>query len=141
MQEYLYIYNNQQFETEQAVRNAIMKNERKAIPSTNHSDVIQFWKEHKVTVCKVEQTVTKEQLEQQIRTKRNQLLQQCDYYVINDYPSNPDDLNAVKAYRQALRDITKQTEYPFNVEWPTKPNCLLDNVTVLNNALPSKLIS
>jgi hypothetical protein len=27
-----------------------------------------------------------------------------------------------QAYRQALRDITTQSEYPYSVVWPTKPS-------------------
>jgi hypothetical protein len=29
--------------------------------------------------------------------------------------------NEWQTYRQALRDITKQSGYPFNVVWPTQP--------------------
>jgi hypothetical protein len=33
----------------------------------------------------------------------------------------PVDKAAYAAYRQALRDITKQTGFPWTVEWPVQP--------------------
>ena len=35
-----------------------------------------------------------------------------------DYPITAKSLEAVKKYRQALRDITVQKGFPFTVEWP-----------------------
>ena len=50
---------------------------------------------------------------------RNTLLSNCDWIVsITDY--NMANKNDWVAYRQALRDITKQ-ENPFRVMWPVVP--------------------
>lgn len=38
-----------------------------------------------------------------------------------DYPINAETLEAVKAYRQALRDLPQQEEFPLDVMWPKKP--------------------
>ena len=57
-----------------------------------------------------------------IRDKRNALLSATDYLLQPDYPISDTDREAVKAYRQALRDITKQEGFPENVVWPDKPS-------------------
>ena len=67
--------------------------------------------------------ITEEQLTEQIRKKRNKALKR----VI-------DNMNAVRwetltqqqkdeyiVYRQALLDIPQQTNFPYNVIWPTPP--------------------
>ena len=61
-----------------------------------------------------------------LREQRNQLLQQTDWRMTEDYPFN--DKEAWKAYRQALRDLPAnsspaQDEFGnlINVEWPKEP--------------------
>lgn len=61
----------------------------------------------------------------QIRSKRNALLSETDFYFMPDYPISDEELTALKAYRQALRDITMQAGFPFVVEWPTIPQLRL----------------
>jgi len=51
---------------------------------------------------------------QTIRIQRNQMLKDCDWTQLADSPVNK---TAWAAYRQALRDITAQSD-PFNIEWP-----------------------
>ena len=55
---------------------------------------------------------------QAIRTQRNQMLKDCDWTQLAD---SPVDRAAWAAYRQALRDITVQSD-PFNIEWPVPPD-------------------
>tara|TARA_R110000868_G_scaffold25149_3_gene98213 strand:+ start:187 stop:615 length:429 start_codon:yes stop_codon:yes gene_type:complete len=52
-----------------------------------------------------------------IRSHRDNLLQQTDWMALSDVTMTPE----WAAYRQALRDVTAQTGFPFAVEWPTKP--------------------
>ena len=52
------------------------------------------------------------------RTKRNKLLQDCDWTQVADAPV---DKIAWQSYRQALRDITEQAGFPLEIEWPVKP--------------------
>ena len=59
-----------------------------------------------------------------VRRKRDSLISGTDYYILPDYPSTPDGIEAVKAYRQALRDIPEQSGFPRNVEWPSLPSVL-----------------
>ena len=61
-----------------------------------------------------------------IRRKRNSLLSGTDYYTLPDYPEIPPEaLEAVKVYRQALRDIPEQAGFPRNVQWPEVPPVLM----------------
>ena len=56
-----------------------------------------------------------------IRSKRNLLLAETDYLLIPDYPISEEYLEKVKEYRQQLRDITKQDEFPKKVTFPNFP--------------------
>ena len=54
-----------------------------------------------------------------IRKQRNNLLIECDWTQGADVPDTIK--TAWVSYRQALRDITKQSD-PDNITWPTKPS-------------------
>lgn len=56
--------------------------------------------------------------EEDIRNKRNYLLDKSDWTQVDD---SPVDKIAWATYRQQLRDITLQTGFPTDVVWPTKP--------------------
>jgi DNA polymerase II small subunit/DNA polymerase delta subunit B len=56
------------------------------------------------------------QKENEVKIKRNILLQQTDWTQLEDIPQETRD--RYKAYRQALRDIPLQAGYPENVIWP-----------------------
>lgn len=64
------------------------------------------------------------ELASQIRSNRDATLEATDYLLAADYPISPEDLEEVKTYRQALRDITEQSGFPKNVVWPEKPSFL-----------------
>lgn len=55
------------------------------------------------------------------RVKRDALIMETDYLVMPDYPVTPAKLTAVKAYRQALRDVPAQANFPQTINWPAKP--------------------
>lgn len=59
-----------------------------------------------------------------IRDKRDNLIGETDYYLMPDYPSNPQNLEELKVYRQALRDVPKQEGFPRDVHWPDVPKFL-----------------
>lgn len=65
---------------------------------------------------------TDEELAERIRRDRDEKLEETDFFVMPDYPSDPKDLEEVKTYRQALRDITKQGGFPKEVTWPELPS-------------------
>ena len=64
----------------------------------------------------------------EIRREREKLLSGTDYLLQPDYPLNdpesdqynPEKIKEIKQFRQALRDITEQEDYPF-IELPTLP--------------------
>lgn len=60
----------------------------------------------------------------EIRDRRDNLLAETDYLIQPDYPISDADREAVKAYRQALRDITKQDGFPIDIVWPEKPEAV-----------------
>lgn len=56
----------------------------------------------------------------QIRTKRNQLLTECDWTQLPDAPLTAEQKQAWAVYRQALRDMPETCD-PCNPVWPMKP--------------------
>ena len=58
------------------------------------------------------------QLPQEVREKRNNLLKNSDWTQV---PDAPVDKVAWETYRQALRDITDQSGFPSDIQWPTEP--------------------
>ena len=54
----------------------------------------------------------------QLRTERNRLLLETDYWVLSD---TADITSEQTTYRQSLRDITKTATSLDGVTWPTKP--------------------
>lgn len=61
------------------------------------------------------------ELAAKIRSKRNSLLAETDYLLMNDYPITAENLTRIKKYRQLLRDITKQENFPTAVVFPEFP--------------------
>ena len=53
-----------------------------------------------------------------IKAERNQKLKDSDWTQVADAPVNK---TAWAVYRQALRDISTQTGFPWDVTWPTQP--------------------
>lgn len=56
-----------------------------------------------------------------VRVKRNLLIAATDYAMMPDYPISTDSLAAFTAYRQELRDITRQEGFPGAITWPIIP--------------------
>lgn len=63
----------------------------------------------------------REEAEKSVRAKRDSLISETDYLLASDYPIGAEDLEAVKVYRQALRDVPQQEGFPFDVVWPDLP--------------------
>lgn len=57
----------------------------------------------------------------QIRLQRDELLVATDKYMTIDYPISDELKNALRQYRQDLRDIPLQEGFPENIIWPTNP--------------------
>jgi len=56
-----------------------------------------------------------------VRDQRDRLLQETDWIVIKSYERGQNIPAEWELYRQALRDITEQAGFPYEVTWPTKP--------------------
>lgn len=57
----------------------------------------------------------------QVRNDRNNALSQSDWTQMPDTPLSAEKKAAWAAYRQALRDLTAQPTFPWEVTWPTQP--------------------
>lgn len=66
-------------------------------------------------------------LAENVRSERDRRLAETDWYMMPDYPADPETLEVVKNYRKALRDITLQSGFPRDVEWPVIPKVFSGN--------------
>lgn len=53
-----------------------------------------------------------------VRKQRNEKLKDCDWTQISDSTA---DKQAWVTYRQALRDLTRESGFPWTMTWPTAP--------------------
>ena len=51
------------------------------------------------------------------RATRDALLKETDHFALSDVTMT----DAMRTYRQALRDVPQQSEFPNTITWPTKP--------------------
>lgn len=56
-----------------------------------------------------------------IRKSRDDLLSSCDWTQLADCQLSDEQKGAWVTYRQQLRDITAQPEFPSSVNWPVAP--------------------
>lgn len=70
---------------------------------------------------------TDNELASQARAERDMKIAETDYYMMPDYPADPETLEVVKNYRKALRDITLQSGFPRDVEWPVVPKVFCED--------------
>lgn len=70
---------------------------------------------------------TLDELASQVRTERDRKIAETDWYMMPDYPADPETLEVVKNYRKALRDITLQSGFPRDVEWPVMPKVFCED--------------
>lgn len=64
-----------------------------------------------------EQEAKLEELTVKAKEQRNKLLAATDWLALTDNTMSPE----MAAYRQALRNISKQDGFPINIIWPEKP--------------------
>lgn len=124
-----YVYNNQTYSSAYAVKQAIFEAERIAFGVEPAEGKAEFWAQYGVTYSEEEAQVKEPTTEEKaiaIREQRDRLISETDFYMMADYPASPEGLVAVKAYRQALRDITTQETFPESVTWPDMPVVLTE---------------
>lgn len=117
-----FVYKTEKYASEYYLRQAIFKHERLVFGKLTP----EFMKEHEITEEEYnpEDEWTDDQWATMVRRKRDSMISGTDYYILPDYPSTPDGIEAVKQYRQDLRDITLQSGFPRNVQWPSLPSAL-----------------
>ena len=117
-----FVYKTEKYASEYYLRQAIFKHERLVFGKLTS----EFMKEHEITEEEYnpEDEWTDDQWADTVRRKRDSMISGTDYYILPDYPSTPDGIEAVKQYRQDLRDITLQSGFPRNVQWPSLPSAL-----------------
>lgn len=71
-----------------------------------------------------DELLTDEDRAKAAREKRDELLAETDFLLLPDYPISEEALEALKAYRQALRDVPEQAGFPKTIEWPEKPEAI-----------------
>ena len=77
---------------------------------------IQTWQV--VAMSKKEKDVVDSDKSNMVRHERDYKLMECDWTQLPDSPVNSQSWTA---YRSALRDLTLQDGFPWNVVWPNKP--------------------
>jgi hypothetical protein len=75
-----------------------------------------IWEDVRTTQQKYNQTA------RQIQVQRTQLLNDSDWVVVKALEQGTTIPENWHVYRQQLRDITLQPNYPFTVTWPASPN-------------------
>lgn len=81
---------------------------------------IRFWAELGVTYKEV--PPTDDELAIRARYERDAKLRATDKYLLPDFPGvTPEALEAVKVYREALRNVPEQVGFPRQITWPEVP--------------------
>jgi hypothetical protein len=85
-------------------------------PTLVEGEWLQTWQ---VTAASADEIAERLQnKEAEVRQQRNELLSACDW---TQLPDSPADHEAWATYRQALRDVTAQEGFPWDVVWPEMP--------------------
>lgn len=109
----------------------------KYISGNNYNDIVWIDDNNKLSkdyiLNKINEYIQEKPFEI-LRKKRNELLKECDYLALLDYPhENPEIRTAWKIYRQQLRDLPTNTDSIKNISlndqneligvvWPTPPS-------------------
>jgi hypothetical protein len=75
-----------------------------------------------VSMTDAEKQATDEAKAKAVRAERNWRLTASDWTQLDDTPLSNTDKAQWAAYRQALRDVTEQVGFPWDVIWPEPPH-------------------
>lgn len=101
--------------TENPVVEAILSDVSMPYTEANYQLALSEAWQGEVTVEEVLETAD------EIRARRDRLLAATDWAVLPDSPLDAQSLEAVKTYRQALRDVPQQEHFPGAITWPQMP--------------------
>lgn len=69
-------------------------------------------------------SLSPEELAEKNLVQRGELLFQSDWTQLPDAPLSVEVKGAWMVYRQALRDITEQPTFPYDIDWPIAPDAI-----------------
>ena len=87
-----------------------------AVPTNQNGSWVLGWAVQSLT--QEQQAAKRDQKAASVRSERTQKLADSDWTQLADSPAEKD---AWATYRQALRDMTAQAGFPWEVTWPTQP--------------------
>lgn len=88
-------------------------------PVKNGSTWLQTWEIHNKDAQQIQNDLTAKI--RAVRNERMALLARTDWVVTRATETGQSVPSAYVAYRQALRDITKQPGFPWEINWPDAP--------------------
>lgn len=77
---------------------------------------VEQWISTQATAEEIQQRTSVKEYE--VREQRDTLLQECDW---TQLPDTPVDSAQWSTYRQELRNVPQQTNFPWDVTWPIAP--------------------
>lgn len=89
-----------------------------------HRQLVEMYNNGQIDVAECDESLLESIKCSDVRCTRDSLLLDTDKFMTVDYPISDEDRNALRTYRQALRNIPQQEGFPDNVVWPEKPSCL-----------------
>lgn len=94
---------------------AVVDTEKKLLCAGPQSiqEALDFFDTYDATILKQKQITALDQ--------RNKLLIASDAFMLVDFPRGSATEQEILDYRQALRDVPEQAEFPGNIDWPIKP--------------------
>ena len=101
--------------TERPLYDTITQNLSEGSPTLTAGVWTQAWVVTDATPDEVAQRTS--DLATSTRAQRDNMLQETDWMALGDVTMTPE----WAAYRQALRDVTEQVGFPYNVNWPNEP--------------------
>ncbi len=88
-----------------------------------HRQLVEMYNNGQIDVAECDESLWDGIKCSEVRCTRDALLSDTDKYMTIDYPISDEDRNALRTYRQALRDVPQQEGFPDNVVWPERPSC------------------
>ena len=95
---------------------AATQNLKQVDPVLSKGRWLQTWSVSEASAEEIQQRL--EERSAEVRHERNQRLAASDWTQLNDAPV---EAAVWAAYRQELRDVTAQAEFPWAAQWPAEP--------------------
>lgn len=89
-----------------------------------HVQLVEMYRNGQLEIQECDEEALNNEVISSVRLQRDALLSETDKFMTIDYPISDEDRNALRVYRQALRDVPQQEGFPEKVVWPEKPSCL-----------------